>query len=174
MKTPRLRLRHLLLLVPLGLALGCATPYVGQRTGADHSLVVIHLDLSRSPSYWRKVPLACEARGGGRPWWNMRTDGKGLYYQEGVPPGRCWITGGFQDGIVTRIYKLPVEADRNPTTRAIGGPGVHFLGSWRFVPKGGDDFELAPARSPGEREVLQRLLPWTQGTAWDGMVRKRL
>jgi hypothetical protein len=147
---------------------------VGQRLAADHSLVVIHLDLSRSPSYWRKVPLACEDRKGGKPWWNMHTDGKGLYYQEGVPPGRCWITGGFQDGIVTRIYRLPVEAAQNQTTTAIGGPGVHYMGSWRFVPKGRDDFELVRASGVGEREALRRVLPWTQGTAWDGMVRRKL
>ncbi|MGB8932276.1 MAG: hypothetical protein WCC48_13620 [Anaeromyxobacteraceae bacterium] len=165
--------RTIALTVPL-LAAACATPYVGERTSAEHSLVVIQLDLSRSPSYWRKVPLACEDRKGGKPWWHMHTDGKGLFYQEGVPPGRCWITGGFQDGIVTRIYKLPEEAGRNPTTKAIGGAGVHYLGSWKFVPKGGDDFDLVRTQAVGEREALKQLLPWIQGTAWDGLVRRRL
>src|SRR5512138_554533 len=161
MRSPALRFRRLLLGLPLLLALGCATPYVGQRTGANDSLVVIHLDLSRSPSYWRKVPLACEARGGGKPWWRMRTDGKGLFYQEGVPPGRCWITGGFQDGQITRIYKLPVEPERNQTTMTIGGPGVHYMGSWRYVPKPGGEFELVRVNAVGEREALRGVLPWT-------------
>lgn len=174
MPTAASRLRSLALLVPLLLASACMTSRVGQRARADDSLIAIHIDLSRSPSYWRKVTLACEDRAGRRPWGHMRTDGKGLYYREGMPTGRCWITSGFQDGIVTRVYKLPVEADRNPTTKAIGAPGVHYLGSWRFVPKGRDDFELVRVSSPSESEALRRLLPWTRGTAWDAMVRKRL
>jgi hypothetical protein len=152
---------------------GCASNSVGPRRSASESLVVIHLDLSRSPSYWRKVPLLCDDGRGGRPWWNMHTDGKGLFFQEGAPPGRCWITGGFQDGIVTRIYKLPETADRNPTTTVIKGPGVHYMGSYRFEPSG-DDFRLVRTNAVGERDALRRLLPWTAGTDWERVVSAKL
>ena len=170
----RLRVSRPLVVVAFALLAACASQRVSSQAGKDESLVVIHLDLSRSPSYWRKVPLICEDRRGERPWWNMHTDGDGLYFQEGAPVGRCWITGGFQDGIVTRIYKLPEKPSENPTTLSIAKPGVHYMGSFKFEPTGGEDFRLVPTRAVSEREALKRVLPLTEGTGWNALVRRKL
>jgi hypothetical protein len=152
----------------------CATKQVSPQASKDHSLLVVHIDLSKAPSYWRKVAVLCEDRRGGKPWWHMHTDDAGLYYQEGAPVGRCWLTGGFQGGVVTRIYKLPETPDQNPTTVSIARPGVHYMGSFKYQGAGADEFRLVPTKAVSEREALRRVLPYTEGTPWNGMVRKRL
>jgi len=164
----------LALAAALALLPACATKYVSEQASRDHSLLVISIDMSRSPSYWRKVSLICEDRQGARPWWFMHTDGEGLYYQEGAPVGRCWLQGGFQDGIVTRIYQLPEDPGQNPTTTSIPRPGIHYMGSFKYQGAGGDDFKLVPNKAVSEREALKRVLPWTEGTAWNALVRKKL
>ncbi len=173
--TTRTRLTSAAAAAALLLLPACAfkSKQVGQRTRSDESLVVVHLDLSRSPSYWRKTAILCDDGKGGKPWWHMRTDGEGLFYQEGAPVGRCWLTGGFQDGHVTRIYKLPETADKNPTTTGIRKPGVQYMGSFKYQPQG-DDFRLEPTKAVSEKEALRRVLPYTEGTAWNAVVRQRL
>jgi hypothetical protein len=172
-----IRTARLATIVVAALALlpACSFPskQVGQRTRADESIVVVYIDLSRSPSYWRKTAILCDDGKGGKPWWTMHTDREGLYYQEGAPVGRCWLTGGFQDGITTRIYKLPETADKNPTTVAIRKPGVTYMGSFRYQPRG-DDFELVPTKAVSEKEALRRVLPFTEGTGWSALVKQRL
>ncbi len=153
---------------------GCASRQVAAQRDEETSLVVVHFDLRRSPRSWNQVPIRCKERDGQMSWWHMRSDGDGMYYQENVPIGSCWILGGFNGGNAVYVFKLLDDPEQNPTTVRVTRPGVHFMGSFRYEARGGDEFVLVRADSPRERELFKRLLPYTAGTAWEGLVKRRL
>jgi hypothetical protein len=47
------------------------------------------------------------------------------------------------------------------------------MGSFKYQGRG-DDFDLVPTRAVSEKEALRRVLPFTEGTGWNGVVRQRL
>ncbi len=154
---------------------GCAGKRVAARRDEGTSIVVAHIDARRSPRTWKDVPVRCQDREGKYDWWKMRQDGDGLVYVENVPSGgSCWITGGFNGGIDVYVFKLPPEAAGNPTATRIPRPGAWFMGSFRYQPLGDDEFEFVRVATPSEREVMTRLLPQTEGTPWEALVRSRL
>ena len=130
------------------------------------SLVYGYFDMKDAPTkadwvWLRKYDAAAKEAGG----YNMAAK-DGVFFHVGVEPGSYQVDrfgggGGF--------FSRPVEYSfggrgRNGTATRITKPGVYFLGSHRYVNHAGkgffdpDRFEMQAAKSPTEKEVLQRVV----------------
>lgn len=129
------------------------------------SLVYGYFDMADAPSkadwvWLRKYEAAKEAEG-----YNMAAS-DGLFFHVGVESGSYQVEkfgsrGGF--------FSNPVEYSfgargRNGTAIRITKPGVYFVGSHRYIKHPGkgffeaDKFEMQAAKTPTEKEVLQRVV----------------
>lgn len=56
-------------------------------------------------------------------------------------------------------------------------PGIYFLGSYKVKDTGtifSSNYEIGVVSTPAERQVLEKILPHTQGTLWEARLRRRL
>ena len=90
----------------------------------------------------------------------------GLFFHIGIAPGAYQVDRFGSDG---GFFSNPVEYNfggkgRNRTAVRIQKPGVYFLGAHRYVNHPGkgffaaDKFDMEPAQSPSEKELLQRIV----------------
>jgi hypothetical protein len=130
------------------------------------SLVYGYFDMKDAPAKvdWVRLrkydPGAKEAEG-----YNMAAS-DGMFFHVGIEPGSYQVEkfgnrGGF--------FSNPIEwsfggRGRNGTAIRITKPGVYFVGSHRYIKHPGkgffeaDRFDMEPAKAPGEKEVLQRVV----------------
>jgi hypothetical protein len=82
----------------------------------------------------------------------------GLFFHVGVEPGSYQVDkfggSGFLRG--DYVYNFGGQG-RNSTAIRIHKPGIYFLGAHRYVKHSGK-FDMVPAQTPSEKEVLQRLV----------------
>jgi hypothetical protein len=94
---------------------------------------------------------------------------EGLFFHVGIRPGSYQVDRFGGMGGIPLLTRRPFEYDfggkgRNRTATRIHRPGVYFLGAHRYVNHAGkgffeaDRFDMAPAKSPGEKELLQQLI----------------
>ena len=110
-----------------------------------------------------------------------------VFYVENLLTGKYRLEsfGGNTLSFFHRGYALATHSiDYNmniddPVLIRIKKPGVHFMGSYKFieVERGffeDDQFTLKRIAKPTEKEVLARIVEFTKGTRWEPMLRKRL
>jgi hypothetical protein len=90
----------------------------------------------------------------------------GLFFHIGVEPGSYQVESFGSDG---GFLSSPVRYSfggkgRNNTAVRIQKPGLYYLGSHKYIKHPGkgffdpDRFDMQPAKTPSEKEVLQRLV----------------
>lgn len=135
----------------------------------DHTLSVVfgHFDMKDAPSW------------GGIDWVSVKQyKPEVTHYSLGVEDGLFWHIGVTQGASIqveqfgrnTRWYSNTVYTynfggkGRNDTARVIEKPGVYFLGAYKYknIDSGSffkpDSFDMIPAKSPSEKELLTKLL----------------
>jgi hypothetical protein len=96
---------------------------------------------------------------------------------EKFPPGVYELNEFGGQGILRgqRVYRLPRQS---PALRIeIPAQGIYFLGAWRYQTGGGPSrggFTLDRIEEPRQSEIVERLLPFAQGTQWEERLRERL
>lgn len=93
------------------------------------------------------------------------TTAKGAFWHISVKPGYRKVAafGGFtSDNIYgndddANSYNF-VAKDRNGIAVEIKRPGVHFMGSYKFINKKNNKFGVSRIKTPGEKKVLQMVL----------------
>lgn len=150
----------------LGLALslaGCSSTSPVSTTDESLSLVYGYFDMKDAPT---KVQWVGLKQYGGKEIGTYRMGVEdGLFFHVGVEPGSYQVDkfGGssFLRGDYT--YNFGGKG-RNSTAVRIQSPGVYFLGAHRYVNHAGqglfapDKFEMAPAKAPSEKELLERVI----------------
>lgn len=129
------------------------------------SLVFGYFDMKDAPSDLRWVSIK---KYGDKPLYYEAGAKEGLFWHVGITPGSYQVeTFGGQGGIpmlTSRPYRYNFGTrGRNATAIRVKGPGLYFMGAYRYVEhKGGlmdaDRFEMKSVKSPPEKEVLQRLI----------------
>jgi hypothetical protein len=157
-------------IVPLILAFalgGCASNTPVDPKDESLSLVYGYFDMKDAPSSLDWVSLKqYGTKDGG--WYTLRAK-DGLFFHVGVEPGSYQVDKFGGMGGVPLLTRREFEYDfgskgRNSTAVRIARPGVYFLGSHHYVNHAGkgffsaDKFEMKASKSPGEKEVLQRLI----------------
>jgi hypothetical protein len=134
------------------------------------SLVFGYFDMKDAPSKLDWVTLRrYEAKNDGTGYW--LNAGDGLFFHVGVAPGSYQVDkfggkGGF--------FSNPAEYNfggkgRNATAVRIQKPGVYFLGAYKYVNYPGtglfapDKFDMEAAKTPSEKELLQRVIKHIEG-----------
>lgn len=156
-----------LLTVMLALALGgCASGGAINANDETVSLVYGYFDMEDAPSGVDWVFLqqygtkAKEAEG-----YSIGAK-DGLFFHIGIEPGSYQVDRfGGGGGFFSRLVEYDFGGKgRNRTAIRIRKPGVYFLGAYRYVNHAGkgffapDKFEMQPAKAPGEKELLQRVI----------------
>ncbi|MDH4226180.1 MAG: hypothetical protein OEV59_00295 [Deltaproteobacteria bacterium] len=78
---------------------------------------------------------------------------------------------------ITRRYPLP-EFTKNITAFKVSKPGLYYVGTFKLVEeydeKMGYQFTVVETGKPREKEVLEILLPLSEGTKWEALIQKRI
>lgn len=135
----------------------------------DVSMVVGYLDMDLAPTRLEWLEMRRISPPGGALFYQMRIH-QGIFYMEKFPPGVYELNEFGGQGILRgqRVYRLPRQS---PSLRIeIPAPGIYFLGAWRYQPGGGPSrggFTLGRIEEPRQSEIVERLLPFARGTAWE-------
>jgi hypothetical protein len=73
-------------------------------------------------------------------------------------------------------YNLP-DFTKNETALVIAKPGLYYMGAYKYVKTGTfwkPSFTIERIKEPGEKEVLTGLLPFSTGTQWEALIKKRI
>jgi len=155
------------------LAAGCASTSEDVDIKDDTvSLVFGYFDMKDAPSDLEWVSLKRYGTQDDRQkagWVYSLPAKEGLFYHVGIRPGSYQVDKFGGSGGIPLLTRRPFEYDfgsrgRNRTAVRIERPGIYFLGSYRYVNHAGegfldaDKFAMQPAKQPGEKEVLQRLI----------------
>lgn len=112
----------------------------------------------------------------------------GVFYAENVPPDDYvfWFVSGetksgFLVGQHYTNYFLSPKNSANWTERDmyhLKRGGLVYLGSWKGLPakdeKNRDAFTIDEDKTVSEADVLKEILPNTEGTEWNAMIREAL
>lgn len=120
------------------------------------------IDMSDAPSNLTQVQMKRMRPVVDAPYYDFGVK-DGLFYRVEVPNGSYKFTKitGVKWNTVYR-YRLEAQG-KGDLDREIQRPGLYFVGAWKYKPhkKGWfqqDEFELIPASTPSEREVLEAIL----------------
>lgn len=144
------------------LVAACAGTTPVSNTDETLSLVFGYFDMKDAPTKVQWVALKQYGKAAGT--YQLAVE-DGLFLHVGVEPGSYQVEkfggSGFLRG--DYVYNFGGKG-RNSTAIRIQKPGVYFLGAHRYVNHAGkglfapDKFDMEPARSPTERELLQRVI----------------
>ncbi len=161
---------------------GCGgSKMVSEVSSPKASLVFGYLDMDEAPSKLDWVDMKQVHPKIDKPYYHMRLD-KGLFYFENVPSGSFQLSGfGGNGGFFSNaFYKYDIPSQTSENARLIiKNPGIYYMGTFKFkkVKTGFFEkkkFDLEMVNSPGEKELLRQLLPYTEGTQWEKHIQKRL
>lgn len=170
-----MKLKWLLpVLLSLGV-LGCASG-PGKIDPKDESLSLIYgyFDMTDAPSNVEWVFI--------KNYGNSKDEGyrigakDGLFLHVGVEKGSYQVSTFGGVGGIPMLTRRDFRYDfgskgRNSTALRITTPGVYFLGAHRYVNHAGkgmfdpDKFEMRPARTPTEKEVLKKVIQQLESDA---------
>lgn len=93
-------------------------------------------------------------------------DAGGRFVLPNAAPGRYYLAG-FSDG--TTNYSLSLRSGHTGAVQVEAGEAA-YVGSWQAQPAGGDwssgEFELVPAATPTQAELVEQLRARADFTAW--------
>ncbi len=143
------------------------------------SLVFGFIDMKGAPTKMSNATLKQVKPLSKKPYWYMGTNGKGLFWDEQLPPGsyQLFSFGGhsfWRNASFT--YNMP-EFGKNETAVVIKKPGLYYVGSYKFEKTGSffnPKFDLVKTDSPSEKEILQQLLALGIGTEWEKVIENRI
>jgi hypothetical protein len=153
--------RSLALLLTL-LVAGCGGTPVSS-SDETLSLVFGYFDMKEAPTKLQWVGLKQYGSKDAGTYTISAEDG--LFFHVGIEPGSYQVDkfggSGFLRG--DYVYNFGGKG-RNTTAIRIQKPGVYFLGAHRYVNHAGaglfaaDKFSMEPAKTPTEKEILQRVI----------------
>lgn len=173
--------RVLILLVLLAVAFlpGCAA-HMHNPDESNASLVYGVIDMDEAPSgldyaslrQYKPKPVDDKA------YWNA-TGVDGAFWYDQLVPGSYQLVsfGGSSWWKKTRYnYNMP-NFEKNGTALVFKKPGLYFLGAYKYRDTGSffnPKFDIEKVNSPTEKELLVRLLPYSTGTQWEALIKKRI
>lgn len=149
--------------------------------GKNVSLVYGYIDMKNAPSKVTWVSMKKLKPKTDKPYYSFWVV-DGMFFRNNVPPGTYKFTkfGGFSGWKNTEYtYSFPSQG-QGALDRRIRRPGTYYVGSYKYkkIKKkkffSQDKYDLVPVKSPSEKELLQKMLPYAKNPHWKGMIEKRL
>ena len=145
------------------------------------SMVYGYIDMEEAPSKLQSVTMKKLKPKSDAPYYHFWVV-DGMFFRNNVPPGTYKFTqfGGFSGWKNTEYtYSFPSQG-RGAFDPIIRRPGAYYVGSYKYVKIkkesffGQDKYNLVPVKSPSEKELLQKMLPYAKHPHWKGMIEKRM
>lgn len=184
---------RLLLAAFLVVGLASCTFYLSKGKGIDDQeeknsiLIFGYLDDSEAPftMEWGEVKQVRPASD--EPYKEMRSNNEGLFYLENLPTGLYKVTtlSGPEKGLSQNYWDwtMPSPSDDKAFKRMelkASKPGLYFVGSYKInkIKDGGlfgvDKYETVATKDVSEKQALQKLVKYADGTKWEGLIKKRM
>jgi hypothetical protein len=152
-----------LALLAVGLLAACGGTAPVASDDETLSLVFGYFDMGDAPTKVNWVGL--KQYGGKDAGTYSLAVNDGLFFHVGIEPGSYQVDkfGGSAFLRGDYVYNFGSKG-RNTTAIRIQKPGVYFLGAHRYVNHAGkgffapDKFDMEPAKSPSEKDLLQRVI----------------
>ncbi len=172
------KLTFIILTLSSFIFIGCAARLYNP-VDDSRALVYGYIDMEAAPTELSFITFKQVLPKTSEPFWHGGTDGKGLFWHDQLPPGTYQMVnfGGssfWRNANYT--YNMP-EFEKNETAVKIKGPGLHYVGTYKFKKEGtffSPKFDLTRSRAPSEKELLEKLLPLSAGTPWEARIKKRI
>lgn len=167
----------ILVLLALTITTGCISrPALKKPKTPNESMIFGHVDMREAPGRFTGAVMKQIQPVAKQPYrtsWVVRHD---FFLENGVPPGvykmdNLRTLGGFQSSVVY-VYEFP-KTGRGQMDVKVTKPGLYYVGAWKFK-KMKKKFDIVPAESPSELEVLKRILPFSKDVYWTSMIEKRI
>ncbi len=177
------------LLVAFALILTACGPsmYVKEMKDPKSAMIFGYIHASKGPMYFHWVQLKHTDAAGNEEYYTTRSNEDGMFYAENLPLGQYQIhrigqgntplgSNAISGGGV--VWSLG-EGGGKATAMQVRRPGVQYFGSFKFTFIEGegffgrDSFNFERVASPPEKELLTRLLPYTEDTAWEAGIKRR-
>jgi len=161
-------------------ASGCANPkYAKEMEDSGRSLIFGYIDTKGSEMYLSRVYLAPNEPGKKKDYMETRLlDTDDAFYLENVKRGSYRLDA--LSGIYYSSGMLSTFPESGPGayTFKIDKPGLYFVGAYKYkiipISLVKRTFELVPLTSPTQKDILQKILPYTKGKKWEALIRKRI
>ena len=171
-------MRKLIFCLLLLLLYGCASDKALTEGTGQGSLVFGYMDMDESPA---KELTAFSLRQvlpkTDKPYLHMRTH-EGVFYVENVAPASYQMNqfggpGGMFSSASFYWFNFPRQGEGFRVSK----PGLYYLGSYKYKKAGSffnPKFDIESVKTPDERAVIEKILPFSKGTKWEGRLRERL
>ncbi len=161
--------------------------YVKEMTDTKSAMIFGYISASKGPMDFQWVQLRHTDAAGNEDYYTTRADEDGMFYAENLPLGQYQIhrmgngntpMGPNVIGGGGVVWSL-AEGSKD-TTIQVKKPGARYMGSFKYTYVEGkgffgrDSFTFDRAATPPEKELLQRLIKYTENTHWQASVKKRL
>jgi len=157
---------------------GCASNKSLEEAISPGSLVFGYMDMGEAPATeltafsLRQVLPKTD-----KPFLHMRTH-EGVFYIENVAPGSYQMSqfggpGGMFSSASFYWFNFPRQSDGFRVSK----PGLYYLGSYKYKKAGSifnPKFDVESIKTPDEREAIEKILPFSKGTKWEGQLRERV
>jgi hypothetical protein len=106
------------------------------------------------------------------------TANDGIFFGGDIPLGKYRVAEfGGRNPYTNQTFRFNL-GELPQFEREIGRAGVYYLGSFKYKTNkptvGRMSFELVPVKGPGERELLEKILPLAEHDYWKRLIRQRL
>lgn len=169
----------LLLMLSVLLLQGCSA-HMRDPENQAAALVYGYMDMDEAPSslsyatlkQYKPVPKEDEA------YWNT-VGVDGMFWWDQIIPGSFQLvhfSGSSWWKNAVYNYSMP-EYQKNDSAIVIKKPGLYYLGAYKYKDTGSwfsPKFDIEKTRTPTEKELLTKLLPYSTGTKWEALIRKRI
>jgi hypothetical protein len=175
---------RLSIMVGIALILGAcgSSPHLNNAPADKNvSMVYGYIDMEDAPSKLQRVTMKKLKPKTSEPYYHFWVV-DGMFFRNNVPPGTYKFTqfGGFSGWKnVDYTYSFPSQG-RGGLDRRIRRPGMYYVGSWKYVKIkkkslfAQDKYDLVRVKSPTEKELLQKMLPYAKHPHWKDMIDARM
>lgn len=172
-----LRTALALLLAVLLAGCGGLSKKVDEMEDPNTAFVFGYMDMDEAPTHLAHFWLRQGGPKADKKCCTMRIN-DGMFYREGIKPAPYQFEefggpGGMFSNVSYWTFSFPRQTDGFRIDR----PGVYYVGSYKYKKAGtfwNPKFDVETTKKPGEKELLEKILPYTAGTKWEARLRARL
>jgi len=167
--------KPLTILVALLLLSGCGglSKKLDKQSDPNSSFVYGYIDMDEASTPLEHFWLRQAGQNPDPKCCAMRTH-EGVFYLENIKPAAYQFREFGGSGTVLSRAVANASYFTYTFPRQTGGfhvnkPGLYFVGAYKFKKAGSffnRKFDIEPLAKPTEKEVLERILPYTEGTEW--------
>jgi len=142
----------------------------------ETSLIVGHIDMKDGPCWLHWFSMKQVMPKVEKPYFNFRID-EGTFYAEYIPLGSFQLSDFGGDGSWPSNTRYTFRFPQQLQGLRLEKPGIYYLGSFKMTDEGNffkSKYDIELAKTPSERDVLEKILPHAKGTDWEERLRLRL